>query len=70
VRGFDLVSTYNGSNALNIAYLLLYGALPTKNQFAVFEKEVLHHGAVHSDAEQFFRSFRYGPASNSVFGET
>jgi citrate synthase len=24
----------------------------------VFEKEVIHHGIVHADAENFFRSFR------------
>lgn len=28
-------------------------------QFDVFEQEVLHHSAMHADAEKFFRSFRY-----------
>ncbi|KIY67275.1 peroxysomal citrate synthase [Cylindrobasidium torrendii FP15055 ss-10] len=40
-------------------YLLIYGSLPTAKQLKNFEYEVIHHGVVHSDAAQFFRSFRY-----------
>ena len=40
------------------AYLLIYGALPTKEQFKTFQSEVMHHGVMHSEAEGFFRSFR------------
>lgn len=43
----------------SIAYLLIYGSLPTASQLHVFESEVMHHSVVHADAEQFFRSFRY-----------
>lgn len=43
---------------METAYLLIYGSLPAKKQLEVFEKEVLHHGVVHADAEQFCRSFR------------
>lgn len=42
----------------SVAYLLIYGALPTKAQHRLFEEEVMHHTVVHSDAEGFFRSFR------------
>ncbi len=51
-----LFSTSLNSSA---AYLLIYGALPSKDQLNTFEYEVIHHGVVHSDAEDFFRSFRY-----------
>ncbi|KAF8896454.1 peroxysomal citrate synthase [Infundibulicybe gibba] len=47
------------SSHLETAYLLIYGSLPSKSQHAIFEKEVIHHGVVHADAEQFCRSFRY-----------
>ncbi|KAF5367414.1 hypothetical protein D9758_003612 [Tetrapyrgos nigripes] len=43
----------------HIAYLLIYGSLPTASQFKVFQHEVMNHSIVHADAEQFFRSFRY-----------
>jgi len=39
--------------------LLIYGALPTKEQYAHFETEVMRHGQMHVDSEEFFRSFRY-----------
>ncbi|TEB27008.1 peroxysomal citrate synthase [Coprinellus micaceus] len=58
-RGYPIEQLALHSNHLETAYLLLYGSLPTKDQAALFEKEVLHHGVMHSDAEQFFRSFRY-----------
>lgn len=47
------------SSHLESAYLLIYGALPTRAQFAFFEDQVLRHGVMHADAQSFFRSFRY-----------
>ena len=58
-RGYPIEQLALHSNHLESAYLLIYGSLPTKAQYDLFEKEVLHHNVVHSDAEQFFRSFRY-----------
>jgi citrate synthase len=42
-----------------IAYLLIYGSLPSSPQLKVWKEEVMHHAVIHADAEQFFRSFRY-----------
>jgi citrate synthase len=36
----------------------MYGSLPSTSQFKVFQEEVLHHSVVHSEAANFFRSFR------------
>ncbi|KAF8638301.1 hypothetical protein AX17_002321 [Amanita inopinata Kibby_2008] len=58
-RGYPIEQLAERSNHLETAYLLIYGALPSKEQFSVFEQEVLHHSVVHADAAQFFRSFRY-----------
>ncbi|KIK10057.1 hypothetical protein K443DRAFT_670692 [Laccaria amethystina LaAM-08-1] len=58
-RGYPIEQLALHSSHLETAYLLLYGSLPTKSQFKVFETEVLHHGVTHADAEQFCRSFRY-----------
>ncbi|KAI6116987.1 citrate synthase-like protein [Pisolithus croceorrhizus] len=41
------------------AYLLIYGALPARNQLFHFEREVLLHGIMHADATKCFGSFRY-----------
>ncbi|KAK0204832.1 peroxysomal citrate synthase [Desarmillaria ectypa] len=58
-RGYPIEELALHSSHLETAYLLIYGSLPTASQLHVFESEVMHHGVVHADAEQFFRSFRY-----------
>ncbi|KAF9451865.1 peroxysomal citrate synthase [Macrolepiota fuliginosa MF-IS2] len=58
-RGYPIEQLALKSSHLETAYLLIYGFLPTKQQFGVFEREVLHHGTIHADSEEFFRSFRY-----------
>jgi len=58
-RGYPIEQLAEKSSHLESAYLLIYGALPTRDQHQHFETEVLRHGVMHSDAEGFFRSFRY-----------
>lgn len=58
-RGYPIEQLAEKSSHLESAYLLIYGSLPTKDQFKHFESEVSQHGVMHADAEQFFRSFRY-----------
>ncbi|EJD06612.1 uncharacterized protein FOMMEDRAFT_76742 [Fomitiporia mediterranea MF3/22] len=49
------------SNFLETAYLLIYGYLPTKAQYGVFENEVMHHSIAHSDVEGLFRAYDAHP---------
>ncbi|KAF8737609.1 hypothetical protein AX14_012603 [Amanita brunnescens Koide BX004] len=58
-RGYPIEQLAEHSNHLETAYLLIYGSLPSRGQFSVFQEEVLLHGVVHSDTEEFFKSFRY-----------
>ncbi|KAJ6576592.1 peroxysomal citrate synthase [Mycena vulgaris] len=58
-RGYPIEQLAVESSHLETAYLLIYGSLPTKSQFQVFQDEIMHHSVIHADAEQFFRSFRY-----------
>ncbi|KAL4252258.1 Citrate synthase [Abortiporus biennis] len=58
-RGYPIEQLAQKSSHLESAYLLIYGSLPTRDQFKHFESEILRHGVMHSDAEEFFRSFRY-----------
>ncbi|KIP07627.1 hypothetical protein PHLGIDRAFT_70734 [Phlebiopsis gigantea 11061_1 CR5-6] len=57
-RGYPIEQLAEQSSHLESAYLLIYGALPTRDQFKHFESEVLRHGVMHADAQEFFRSFR------------
>lgn len=58
-RGYPIEQLATESTFLETSYLLIYGALPTKAQYDVFESEVMHHSIAHSDAEGLFRAFRY-----------
>ena len=57
-RGYPIEQLALKSSHLETAYLLIYGNLPTREQFKFFESEVMRHSTMHSDTEGFFRSFR------------
>lgn len=58
VRGYPIEQLALKSNHLETAYLLIYGVLPTREQYHDFRLEIARHRVVHADAEGFFRSFR------------
>lgn len=58
-RGYPIEQLAARSSFLEVSYLLIYGALPSASQLSHFTSEVLLHGPIHSDAEGFFRAFRY-----------
>ncbi|OAX37292.1 hypothetical protein K503DRAFT_771644 [Rhizopogon vinicolor AM-OR11-026] len=58
-RGYPIEQLAARSSFLEVSYLLIYGALPSGSQLSHFTSEVLLHGPIHSDAEGFFRAFRY-----------
>lgn len=58
-RGYPIEQLALHSSHLETSYLLIYGHLPSRDQYKVFESEIMHHSIVHADAEGFFRSFRY-----------
>ena len=58
-RGYPIQDLVKKSNFLETAFLLIYGELPTKTQFAGWQDEIMHHTFIHSDIEGMFKSFRY-----------
>ncbi|KIO34365.1 hypothetical protein M407DRAFT_127812 [Tulasnella calospora MUT 4182] len=58
-RGYPIEELALHSNFLEVAYLLIYGSLPSRPNFKVFQREVMTHSIVHVDAEGLFKSFRY-----------
>jgi len=58
-RGYPIERLALKSNHLETAYLLIYGVLPTKEQYHNFRIEITRHSIMHADADGFFRSFRY-----------
>ena len=65
-RGYPIEQLAAQSNFLEVAYLLIYGELPTKKRYDIFEREIMHHTIVHHDAENLFRAFRYDAHPMSI----
>ena len=55
-RGYPIEQLAEHSSFLEVAYLLMHGELPTKEEFSSFEHEVTHHTMMH----EAFRTFLYG----------
>ena len=55
-RGYPIEQLAEHSSFLEVAYLLMHGELPNKDEFASFEHEVTHHTMMH----EAFRTFLYG----------
>jgi citrate synthase len=58
-RGYPIEQLAERSSHLEVAYLLLKGELPTKDEFDEFVHEVTFHTYVHENFLELFRSFRY-----------
>jgi citrate synthase len=57
-RGYPIDQLAAHSSFLEVCYLLLYGALPTKEEMKVFDRTVTMHTMVHEQLAAFFRGFR------------
>ncbi|ETO27122.1 citrate synthase [Reticulomyxa filosa] len=58
-RGYPIEELAEKSSFLEVAYLLLYGELPTREQYDYFQGRVMKHTFIHEDVAQIMKSFRY-----------
>ncbi|GHH47629.1 citrate synthase [[Pseudomonas] boreopolis] len=58
-RGYPIEQLAQHSNFLEVAYLLMNGELPNKDEFAKFEHEVTHHTMMHESLKAFLKGFHY-----------
>jgi citrate synthase len=58
-RGYPIEQLCEHSTYLEVAYLLIFGELPTKAQLDRWVFDVTHHTFVHEDIKQFLQGFRY-----------
>src|SRR3954452_7538145 len=58
-RGYSIEQLCEQSNYLEVAYLLIHGELPTKEQFDRWEHEITIHTFVHENVKSFMQGFRY-----------
>ncbi|MGE3625106.1 MAG: citrate synthase [Hyphomicrobiales bacterium] len=57
-RGYPIEQLAEQGNFLESCYLLLYGELPTKNEYDDFNYRVTRHTMVHEQMTRFFTGFR------------
>src|SRR3954464_3773406 len=58
-RGYDGSELAERSTYLEVAYLVLYGELPTAAQLAAFTNEITVHTFLHENMRRFIDGFRY-----------
>src|SRR5436190_7904575 len=58
-RGYSIEQLCERSTFLEVAYLLIFGELPTGPQLDRWVYDITHHTFVHEDLKQFFTGFRY-----------
>jgi citrate synthase len=57
-RGYPIEQLAENSDFLEVCYLLMYGDLPKKAEFAAFRKGVVYHTMVQEQMRRFFDGFR------------
>lgn len=56
-RGYNIEELAEKSTFLEVAYLLIYGELPTKEQFEKFRTNVTRHTMIHEDLKRLYDGF-------------
>ena len=56
-RGYAIEELAEQSSFLEVAFLLIYGELPTSEELAAFEKEISEHTLVHEDVKSILDGF-------------
>jgi citrate synthase len=58
-RGYPIEQLCDQSSYLEVAYLLIFGELPTRAQLERWVYDVTHHTFVHENIKKFVEGFRY-----------
>ena len=56
-RGYSIEELAEKATFLEVSYLLIYGELPTKSEYAEFENKVRRHTMVNEDMRKIFEGF-------------
>ncbi len=56
-RGYPIEQLAEKAEFLEVAYLLIYGDLPTAAQYAEFKNDITQHTLVHEDMRLFFEAY-------------
>jgi citrate synthase len=65
-RGYPIEQLAENSTFIEVAYLLIYGELPTADQLEAFQFKITRHTLVHEDMKKFFDGF---PSKSHPMGQ-
>ncbi|HRN28117.1 MAG TPA: citrate synthase [Terrimesophilobacter sp.] len=69
-RGYDIADVAKHSTYLEVAWLLIYGELPTAVELAQFEEKVGRHTLIHEDLRRFFAALPHTAHPMSVLSSS
>jgi citrate synthase len=69
-RGYPIADLAEKSNFLEVAYLIMYGELPNKEQYGQWVHEITHHTFLHENIKQLMHAFRYDAHPMGMFIST
>ncbi len=69
-RGYPIEQLAVSSNFLEVAYLTMFGELPTQEQYDDWEYRILHRTFVHENIKSLMEAFRYDAHPMSMFIST
>ncbi len=58
-RGYPIEQLAEKSTYLEVAYLLLYGELPTASQLKEWTRNIMHHTFIHEQTKKFMDGYHY-----------
>lgn len=56
-RGYPIEQLAEKAEFLEVAYLLIYGELPTKEEYSKFKESITKHTLIHEDMKHFFDAY-------------
>ncbi len=66
-RGYPIEEIAENATYLEAAYLVMYGELPTKDQYEQWVYDITHHTLVHENMRTFLDGFRYDAHPMGMF---
>ncbi len=69
-RGYPIEQLAVESTYLEVAYLIMFGELPTKEQLSDWEYRILHRTFIHENVKSLLDAFRYDAHPMSMFIST
>ncbi len=65
-RGYDIADVATHSTFVEVAYLLIYGDLPTASELAEFDEKIRRHTLLHEDLKRLFDALPHSAHPMSV----